>query len=64
MKKRKNRKVKKAVLNSKMTSREATHFDKPACAGNVEKVMNMLYVHGPFIVNLIRVCNIIMNLDN
>jgi hypothetical protein len=46
--------VNKATLNLVVMRREATCYDKPASAGNVEKLINMLYVYGPSIVKLIR----------
>lgn len=56
MKMKKNLKVKDAALNSKVASREANCFDKPACAGNVERLMMFIYNHGPSIVKFIRMC--------
>ena len=56
MKMKKNLKVKKVVLNSKMASREANRFDKPASAGNVESLLMNIYIHGPSIVKFVRIC--------
>jgi hypothetical protein len=42
------------TLNLVVKSREATYYDKPASAGNVEKVVNFLCVYGDSIVKLIR----------
>lgn len=64
MKHGKNLKV-KAVLNSKVASREANCFDKPACAGNVERIVMFVYLHGPSIVRFIRMCmNLYTMFDN